>query len=510
MNPNNTFFPEQLFSSWKAWFRRNQAPFFASLIFGLLAHGFALTNKLAGNDELRHLFLKGTTIESGRWGLELTPLIFPDFSMPWIYGLISIVLVAFAVCLMVDMLCIRSKALQILLGGLIVTFPTLTATLIYMFTSSSYALSFFLSVLAAYWFQKGGMGRLLGGVVCLAFAMGIYQAYVSVAASLLVLVLIRQVLAQETCVKQIFRSGVSFVILLGFSAVLYYGILQLIFLISGQGFGGYAGMALSGGGSLLQKLFRVYKTFCSIFLTNYNGLILTPFSHILHLICLLVGLVEIVLWLRCPKEKGSGLLLLFLGAILPFAVNFIYMIADPNSVHTLMLYSTVSIYLLAALVLELRMPAISGKLRAAAINLVPLCMALIILVNTYIGNEVTLKLHLMYENSYSLCTSLSTQFRQTPGYTEQTPVVITGQHDPLPFYDKFPHLEQLVGHRTMFLVPLNYPNMFRFYLGTQMNLVEDTQIIDAITATAEYAQMPCYPDYGSIQMIEDVLVVKFS
>ena len=184
------------------------------------------------------------------------------------------------------------------------------------------------------------------------------------------------------------------------------------------------------------------------------------------------------------------------------------MIAEPNSVHTLMLYSTVSIYLLAAIVLE--NSAFGGKLRAAAVNLVPLCMALIILVNTYIANEVPLKLHLMYENSYSLCTSMSTQFRQTPGYTEQTPVVITGQHDPLPFQDSFPHLEHLVGHRTMFLVPLNYQNMFRFYLGAEMNLVEDQAQIDQITATEEYAQMPSYPDHGSIRMINGTMVVKFS
>ena len=91
--------------------------------------------------------------------------------------------------------------MQILLGGLIVTFPTLTATLIYMFTSSSYALSFFLSVLAVYWFQKGGMGRMLGGVVCLAFAMGIYQAYVPMTIALFVLQLICEGIRGEADAK---------------------------------------------------------------------------------------------------------------------------------------------------------------------------------------------------------------------------------------------------------------------------------------------------------------------
>lgn len=514
-NATTPFWAENIVLRLKSLFQQYKYPFLSALIFGLLAHGFALTNKLVGNDELHHLFLKGTTIESGRWGLELTPFIFPDFSMPWIYGILSILMVAVAVCLMVDMLQIRSKALQLLMGGLIVTFPTLTATLIYMFTCSSYALSFLLSALAAWLFHRGGLWRQIFGVLCLTFSIGIYQAYVSVTASLLVLVLIRQVLSQQAPVKDLLRKGICFVLLLGISAVLYYGILQLIFQFSGQDFGGYASAALQGASGLITNAYHAYKFFVTIFFTNRYGLIITPFSRVAHLFCLLVILVEILLWLRTPKQKGSGLLLLFLGGILPLAINCIFLISAIAAVHTLMLYSTVSIYLLAAIMLDPHIPALTtatfgGKLRSAAVNIVPLCMALIILINTYIANEVPLKLHLMYENSYSLCTSINTQFQQTPGYTQQTPVVITGDQGFPSFDGQFDHLQTMIGQQTMFLVNINYQNMFRYYLGAQMNLVDDPAIIEAVTATDAYTQMPCYPDYGSIRMLDGIMVVKFS
>ena len=87
-----------------AFFRRYRIPFLASLLFGLLAYGFAFTNKLINHDEAHSLFMKGGTVTSGRWGLGALDAIFPNYSMPWIYGIITVFLVAAAVCLLVSLL----------------------------------------------------------------------------------------------------------------------------------------------------------------------------------------------------------------------------------------------------------------------------------------------------------------------------------------------------------------------------------------------------------------------
>ena len=60
-------------------------PFLTALIVGALAYMFAFTNKLINHDEACSLFAKGAGISSGRWGLDVISLIFPDYSMPWIY-----------------------------------------------------------------------------------------------------------------------------------------------------------------------------------------------------------------------------------------------------------------------------------------------------------------------------------------------------------------------------------------------------------------------------------------
>ena len=62
------------------FFAENKVPFLASFAAGLLAHGYAFTNKLVNHDEVESLFGKGATITSGRWGLEAIKFIFPDAS----------------------------------------------------------------------------------------------------------------------------------------------------------------------------------------------------------------------------------------------------------------------------------------------------------------------------------------------------------------------------------------------------------------------------------------------
>ena len=117
--------------------RENRAPFLAALITGLAAHGYAFTNKLLNHDEIESLFGKGATVTSGRWGLELVKILFPDWSMPWIYGLVSILLIAVSACLMLKILDIRAPLSRLLLPALIVSFPSLTGNFCFMFTSSA-------------------------------------------------------------------------------------------------------------------------------------------------------------------------------------------------------------------------------------------------------------------------------------------------------------------------------------------------------------------------------------
>ncbi len=53
---------------------------------------YMLTNKLPVDDDICFFFSKGATVRSGRYPLELLRLLMPDVSMPWIYGLMALLL----------------------------------------------------------------------------------------------------------------------------------------------------------------------------------------------------------------------------------------------------------------------------------------------------------------------------------------------------------------------------------------------------------------------------------
>ena len=63
-------------------------------LIGIFTHMYILTNKLLNFDEILNLFSKGATLELGRWGLELTKYIFPNYSMPVFNGMLSIFLIS--------------------------------------------------------------------------------------------------------------------------------------------------------------------------------------------------------------------------------------------------------------------------------------------------------------------------------------------------------------------------------------------------------------------------------
>ena len=111
-----------------------RVPFLSAFLFGLLAYGFLLANKIPVDDDLPFFFGKGATTISGRWGLALLRFVMPDLSLPWFYGLLSLLFLSLAACLIVGIFRLKHPALQIVLCGLFVCFPAETGTISYTFT----------------------------------------------------------------------------------------------------------------------------------------------------------------------------------------------------------------------------------------------------------------------------------------------------------------------------------------------------------------------------------------
>ena len=497
--------------------RKYRVSFSASVLFGLLAYLFAFTNKLVNHDEVHCLFSKGATVTSGRWGLGLLDIIFPNYSMPWIYGVITVFLIALSICLIISIFQIRSKLLQVLLAGSIMVFPSLIGTFGYMFTSNSYALSFLLAVLAVWFLRHGGTFGPIPALVCMVGSLSIYQSYIAVSASLLVLVLIRQLLKENQPVAVI-RRGCFFVAFLILSLGLYYLASQIIFRITGTTFSNYAQDSITFSlSSIPGKILLAYEMFLLFFSEQKHCLIPSDLSRVAHILIVLVIGVLLVLWaLRQTGRNGLRFLLLFaLVAILPPAINCMYLITSAESIHTLVLYGFVAVYILAAILIEDSLDVVSGKghiqiLRKPALNLATLALSLVIVINVYVANAAYLNLHLRYENAYAFYTSLLADLKMMPEFQEDTKLAVTGfWKNPDYFEDNFQFAHYLAGMYGF--VPDSYSNesFLKYYIGVASPFASAEEIAE-ITASPEYADMAVYPYYGSVQLFDDVLVVKLS
>lgn len=480
-----------------AFFAENKLPFLASLLTGLAAHCYAFTNKLVNHDEVESLFGKGATITSGRWGLELVKILFPDISMPWIYGVISILLISLAVCFVVKILNIRSKPLQAILGMLVLSFPSLTGNFCFMFTSAPYALSFFMAVLSVWEYLKGGRLHIGLSVIYLIFALSMYQAYISVTASIFVVLMIARAL-DGVSIRDNVLFGLKALLLMGISIAVYYAVCLLVFRFTGAEFNSYVTDNVTGDVGIVRKIRMAYDNFFYIFSFRNFYIISGEASRYIHILLALVAIVG----LASAKKLPGLAMAAFLTALLPLAVCCMYLIMSTESIHTLVMYSFVAVYMLLIVVLE----RLGGRF-APVKYISALMLCVVVLSNVYFANMVYLKMDLQYENAKAFYTVLMTQVKDTEGFDENSKLAIIGKQENL--LHEFPELdtELLLGPSRDLVNIYSRENFIRYYLGWDMPFASEDELAE-LSEDSRVEAMAEYPYYGSVCEMDGFIIVK--
>ena len=491
---------EALFEKTERLFKKYAVPFLSAFLCGLLAHGYAFTNKLLNADETAALFSKGADITSGRWGLAVSSYLFPDISMPWIYGVISLLLLSAAACVTVRIFKIKSSVLQAVLAGAITVFPAQTGTFCFLYTSAPYALAVLLTVIAVVLCAEGKWGKYILACTLLAFALLIYQAYISIAASYFVILLILKTADGEETISDIFRSALKYFSLLLLTLGVYLAATCLVKLTAGNEYQEYEVFA---GGNILRRVLSAYSSFAKVFLKGYFGFVPTKLSMIAHIVC--AAAVGFSLFLVCAKKKNRQKLLLLAGllAIFPLSVNCLYLIASVNIIHSLSQFGFISVYVLAAAAADRFMTEKLLFLRDAVIA----AAAVVIVGNVFFANEVYLKMYLEYENAYAFYNTLMTQVMSTPGFGEYTVIDIVGNEHRGEYEQDRIDTKGLTGPNGNLIDIYTRCDFIRNYLGQEHYIYrEDIIWIDW------FYDMPTYPDPGSIVYREEDnrIVVKLS
>ena len=494
--------------------------FLSAFFTGLLAHGVGILNKYSWFDDITYLFDVGHTATSGRWMLHilawLETVIYQDgghFSMPLFNGILSLLLLSVSACLIVDLLQLRKRITCAALGCIMAVFPVITSLFTYMFTAHFYMLAMLMTVLAAWLICR--KGRWWAWVLAVALggsAMGIYQAFIPMLLAILLLADLMPLSETNTQPasfgKHLLLQGLCVVGMF----ILYFAMNRLLLARLGLSLSGYMGIDRAGREPLQTYLSRVGTAYREFFLPS-QGAMWDMYPHRLYTMyqLMLLGnvLMGIRLLFRTQKQKVWKMAAMgVLFAIFPMACNGIFVMSE--TVHGLMVYPQVMQFVMLAWMWD-RMEFEKLSMRRTVSLLSAFFFAATGLLYIRLDNQCYLKMELQQQEAISWLTALVSQIKASPDYRVDRPVLFWDDEITDPTITTLRELETIrtwgyqYSTREMLSVRSEWQEPMERWCGFTPIYCEDRSILEK----PEVQAMPHYPDAGSIQVIEDVLVVRF-
>ncbi|MCM1063929.1 MAG: glucosyltransferase domain-containing protein [Eubacterium sp.] len=508
--------PEELFGNWNRNIikREWKTAFFSTFCIGLLVHMPVLLSDIPNHDGLASMYFDQNMITSGRWFLMVACGFSSFFTVPWLIGVLGLFFLSLAAAALVEFLEIRRTWAVALTGGLLVSFPALASTFAYVFTMDGYMLALLLAVLAALFTKKYSKGFLAGGV-CLAFSMGIYQAYLPFAMILSVYGIL-MLAAGEESIREKTGKAARYLYMGAIGAALYYLILQILLKIQGKELASYQGIDDMASGRMAGGLFAVIKNMYHDFAAfSLKGNVI--FQSIPSAgACLLLLLAALgVCFYRIRSRKGWKnpfffVIITFVLVIFPMIANVILLISPDVTYHLLMRYQWV-LFLIGLLALAGRDHG-EAKVPAWA-EWAALCAAFVLVFHYAVADNIAYSnLEKRYEKTYAYCVRLLDRIEQTDGYYPGIPIAMIGYVSDEQYPDTDISLRvtsNMIGLNgdSLLYTADNYREFIRHYLGATLN-IQPPEAMAEMYYSEEYEAMDSFPGEDSIRIIDGIMYIK--
>lgn len=493
----------------------------SSLVVGIIAHGSALFNKYAMHDEITTTI--GLAYSAGRWllgifcAIDLRICGGYRYSTPVINVLLSILFISLSSYLVISLLEIKNKVFWVLISGLMVAFPMVAIGFGYMFMSQYYALSLLFAVAGTYFICKYNKWYTwTSGIVLSCWSLGIYQAYLPVILGLMVLHLMLKIVKDETKTVKNFLTRVAYLVLSSIAVMVLYVVVTFIFLrIYNIELVDYRGISSVGKGGIITYLARVkdaYLYFISPKPLQYDTNSMFPMSSIyLYKVSMLFTAILLVFGLinKCKKNIIKYIEIVLLVLVLPLAINFIFIMCEPDLVTQLMVYGQVLFFVSFIWAVEQLMTG-EKKYHKIVLNLSYVLVFLLLIIYCKYDNVVYLKTEFTQERLKSYYTTLITRIKSTDGYKDEYPVVYINENNIKDL--SAVEIEDFSSIRLAYLESYegginNYA--WRDFVDKWCGYKPIVGNVEEFKDMPEVRDMPSYPDSGSIKVIDKTVVIKF-
>ena len=490
--------------------------FISAIIFGLIAHMYMFTNKLPNMDDLVGVDNFGVTFKNGRWFLWIVGAIAYHlnlvFSMPWMNGLITLLLLACSAGIVAVLLNLKSSIANVILGAALVTFPSWTATFFYMFTAPYYALAVLMAVMSVFFTVKVKKGYFIA-VPLLACSMGIYQAYLPFTATLYVVLLFLLLFEENKTYIDILKKSLFYLLNLVVGGIVYFALMRISLAITHQSLNTYKGLDSMGQFSLsrIPEIFEsIFANFFGVFLNNnleisYN--LITKGMYFVLFIVVFLLVIQLIsnLCKKADYMKATETLVLFLVYIL--AINSIYIMCS-EGIYALMYYSYVFMLIFPLALLD-RSFAQHGCNKKNCIMEWLVSFVLVCGIGSYCqyASAEYLSIELSFEQAKSYFTTMITQIKSVDGYTDKCKIAFVGSdiQDSTLYRNDVMNRLAMSGRDETLVEAYSRQYFIKYYCGFEP---EYTSVENLPKDKIE--EMPVYPADGSIQRIDDVVVVKLA
>ncbi|MCD8039734.1 MAG: glucosyltransferase domain-containing protein [Lachnospiraceae bacterium] len=496
---------------------RFRLAFISAMASGIVAHMYMFMNKLPNHDDLG-INNFGSTFRNGRWFLWVVGSVAYHldlvFSLPWVNGLVTLLLLGICAGLVAELIGMKSRIANVILGAALVVFPSWTGTFFFMFTAPYYALAVLMSVISVRLMVRKSKATWLSPIL-FACALGIYQSYLPFTATLYVVLLFLMLFDERYGYLDILKQSLLYLFNLTIGVLMYFGCMKLSLFLTGQELSAYKGISSMGrlDFSRIPQICRMIGVnFFGIFLNNnlelsYNYI--TKGMYLILMAACAVLIVGLLLSLLKRRDILKAIETVVLTGAFVVAINLIYIMCE-DGFYSLMYYSYVFLIIFPFALLDRRMEQVERKSVIAGEYIMTLAAVLGILSYCHFANGQYFSMQLSFDQALSYYTTMITEIKSTKGYNEDMKVVFGGVDivDKTLYHNEIMSVFSMSG-RDDALADAHSKQLFILYYcgfdaeiaGTDILSEESRLILEA---------MPTYPNDGSIRILDDTVVVKLS
>lgn len=510
--------------------------FISTVIMMISTHLYMFTNKIVNHDDVNRLLVGDTDeikIQHGRWAGVIFDRVSGSFvGIPYIMGFISILAFAGTAVMLLSIFQVHKKITTVLLCGLLCTFPVSANIFLYSYIADVYFISMFLALWGVWLILQGKTVQAALGVMLLTLSCGCYQAFWCLGMAVLFLYFLLEFLELEEEWKAFVVKAAKCLAMAVISLILYLLINKIVQSMTGYGATAYEGLdsmgQYDGVIGLLKVIAAAYYEFIRFFYMKGSFVVSYPCIAL----NLLLTLVVVVLLVRKAREKKRqiwyrAIFLLFI-ALIPMASNLVSVVSM-NKTHALMQYAFLLPYFLCLLLLDKSDEKKDNgdnrdsriRIMEAAAFISYIMLGIIVYKGYLTDNEAYFRQQLNYEATYSYTLRMLLRIEEMDGYEPSTKIAFINEHpqktdhitimlenypDEMAYFDYLNDMSGTEPH-TFVKRANDIADFCKYYHGYDLQLVEKEQF-EELAQTEAFQKMQAYPQEGSMQYIQGVLVIK--